>query len=58
MIHVRLLVGNDTSSRLLVGIASFASALIDYLYGRSPGRSIIEPLLYLSPKSGPRVIID
>ena len=34
VMQVRVIVGNDTTSRLLVGIASFASALIEYTYGR------------------------
>ena len=33
-IHVRLLVDNDTTSRLLVRIASLVSALIEYKYSR------------------------
>ena len=35
-----LLVGNDSTFRLLVGIASFASALIEFKYGRTVGRSV------------------
>ena len=40
----------DTTSRLLVGIASFASPLTNYIYGRwvvgSLGRTVVERLLY------------
>ena len=41
-----LLVGDDTTSRLLVGIASLASALIKYKYGRMYVQSSARELLY------------
>ena len=53
-----LLVGNDTTSCLLIGIASFASALIEYKYSRS--RRLIDHQAITKPlarKSGPQVII-
>ena len=40
-----------TTSRLLVGIASFVSALIEYKYGRSVGRSSND-YYTLSPEIG------
>ena len=46
---------NDTTSRLLVRIVSFASALIEYKYG-SYGCSSDD--YYLAPLCGPRVITD
>ena len=33
-------VGNDTTSRLIVGIALFASALIEYKHGRTVIRTV------------------
>ena len=51
------IVSNDTTSRLLVGIASFASPLTNYIYGRrvvvSYGRRTT--IILEARKSGPRV---